>query len=196
VKGRAQAGGLKQTLAALPVMREKHRKTEKKRWSHYGFETEYEAHPLTLACHALALGIRDDDVLAACLLHDVVEDTGTTPEELKELIPELSERTLKTVRLVSKNLYDQGDPDWEKKYYENIRANPPACLVKILDRVNNVAGMADGFDRKGMIRYVRETDGHYPELLDAIKQIPEWNDAWWLLRYQLNTAVETYKRLL
>lgn len=29
-------------------------------------------------------GIDDPDILAAALLHDTVEDTGTTPEELRE----------------------------------------------------------------------------------------------------------------
>lgn len=195
VKGRAQTLGLRQTLAALPVMREKHRKTGKQRWSRFGFAVPYEAHPLTLACHALALGIREDGVLAACLLHDVVEDTGTSPEELKELIPELSEDTMETVRLVSKNRYDRSDPDWEKKYYRNIQRSPAACLVKVLDRVNNVAGMADGFDRQWMVRYILETEEYYPGLLEALKK-SEWNDAWWLLRYQLLTTVETCKRLL
>ena len=30
-------------------------------------------HPLTMACHALAMGLAVDDVLAACLAHDMVE---------------------------------------------------------------------------------------------------------------------------
>ena len=47
-----------------------------------------------------------------------------------------------------------------------------------------------------MIKYTKETDTYYPSLLAALKKVPEWNDAWWLLRYQLNTLVETYKRLL
>ena len=71
-----------------------------------------------------------------------------------------------------------------------------ASLVKILDRVNNVAGMADGFDRRKMIEYTEETDKYFPDLLEVIKKVPEWNNAWWLLRYQLMTQLEMYKRLL
>ena len=69
-------------------------------------------------------------------------------------------------------------------------------MVKILDRVNNVAGMADAFSREWMIRYTRETDRYYPALLKVIRKVPEWNDAWWLLRYQMMTMLETFKRLL
>ena len=33
-------------------------------------------------------------------------------------------------------------------------------------------------------------------LLDVIKAVPEYNNASWLLRYQMTTLLETYKRLL
>ena len=72
VEERAQAAGLNQTLAALPLMRGKHRGQFRQGMLE---NVPYETHPLTLACHALAMGIADDDVLAAALLHDVIEDT-------------------------------------------------------------------------------------------------------------------------
>ena len=33
-------------------------------------------------------------------------------------------------------------------------------------------------------------------LLDVIKKVPDWNDAWWLLRYQITALSETFKRML
>ena len=41
-------------------------------------KVEYINHPLMMACHAQAMGIKDDDILSAILLHDVVEETDTT----------------------------------------------------------------------------------------------------------------------
>ncbi len=131
-------------------------------------------HPLTMACHALAMSLRDDDVIAAALAHDMVEDAGMKPSDLP--VP--------------------NEKDWEDRYYENIRQDPLACLVKCLDRVNNLAGMADAFTRKRMAEYAAETDRYYPALLDVIKKTPQWNDAWWLLRYQMMTMLEAFKRLL
>ena len=189
VKGKAQDFDLKQTLKVLDIVRDAHGDQERK--SKYGFEMPYVAHPLTMACHALAMGLRDDDVIAACLAHDMVEDAHMKPEDLP-----VNDRVREAVRLVSKNMYDPNDPDWEKKYFENIRENPLACLVKCLDRVNNLAGMADAFSRKKMIRYTEETDKYYPALLEVVKKTHGWNDAWWLLRYQMMTMVETFKRLL
>ena len=189
VKGRAQIFGFTQTLAVLDLLRSAHGSQERR--SKNGFATTYMVHPLTLACHALAMGIRDDDVLAAALAHDMVEDAHMKPEELP-----VGERVQNAVRLVSKNMYDQRKEDWEDRYYESIRENPLACMIKCLDRINNLAGMSDAFSRAKMVRYTEETDRYYPALLDVIKKIPEWNDAWWLMRYQMMTMLEAFKRLL
>ncbi len=189
VKGRAQMLALPQTLAVMDLLREAHG-TQQRR-SKYGFECSYMAHPLTMACHALAMGLKDDDVLAAALAHDMVEDAHMKPSELP-----VNDRVREAVRLVSKNLYDPNEADWEEQYFANIRKNPLACMVKCLDRTNNLAGMADAFSREWMIRYTEETDHYYPALLDVIKKVPEWNNAWWLLRYQMMTMTEAFKRLL
>ena len=184
VKGRAQMLRLTQTLAVMDLLRRAH--GDQQRRSKYGFECSYMVHPLTMACHALAMGLKDDDVLAAALAHDMVEDAHMQPGDLP----------VEAVRLVSKNMYDHCEPDWEEKYFAAIRKNPLACMVKCLDRTNNLAGMADAFSRDAMIRYTLETDRYYPALLDVIKKVPEWNDAWWLLRYQMMTMTEAFKRLL
>lgn len=190
VKGRAQMYRMPLTLRVMELLRKAH--GGQKRKSKYGFEEEYMVHPLTLACHALALKLRDDEVIAACLAHDMVEDSAgrVTLDRLPE------GRVRDAVRRVSKNMYDPNEKDWEDKYYEEIRKDPLACLVKCLDRVNNLAGMADAFSREKMIRYIRETEKYYPALLEVIRVTDRWNDAWWLLRYQMMTMVETFKRLL
>ncbi len=190
VKGRAQVYCMPQTLQVLDILRYAH--GDQKRWSKYGFDTSYIVHPLTMACHALAMGLTNDDIIAACLAHDIAEDSKTVG--LAD-IP-VNERVREVIRLVSKNTYDHSKPDWEKTYFEEIRKNPLACLIKCLDRVNNLAGMADAFDRKKMVSYTAETDRYYPDLLKVIKKVPEWNNAWWLLRYQMMTALETFKRVL
>ena len=178
------------TERLMELLREAH--SGQKRKSKYGFEEDYMVHPLTLACHALALKLRDDEVIAACLAHDMVEDSAgrVTLDRLPE------GRVRDAVRRVSKNMYDPNEKDWEDKYYEEIRKDPLACLVKCLDRVNNLAGMADAFSREKMIRYIRETEKYYPDLLKVVRVTDRWNDAWWLLRYQMMTMVEIFKRLL
>lgn len=188
VKGRAQMLNLSQTLAVMDLLRKAHGSQQRR--SRNGFETTYMVHPLTMACHALAMGLREDDILAAAMAHDMIEDSDLRLSDLP-----VNDRVREAVQLVSKNEY-QYSADWEDRYYENIRENPLACLVKCLDRVNNLAGMADAFSREKMVKYTEETNRYYPTLLDALKKVPEWNDAWWLLRYQMMTLLETFKRLL
>ena len=144
-----------------------------------------------MACHALAMGLRDDDIIAACLAHDMVEDSNMKPGDLP-----VNDRVREVIKLVSYNTYDESRPDLDDVYFANIRKNPLACLIKCLDRINNIAGMADCFTRKRMISYAALTDQYYPAILEEIKKIPEWNNAWWLMRYQLMTMLETCKRLL
>jgi len=190
VKARAQAAGLAQTLAALPFMREKH---EEKKQRRKGTDVPYYVHPLTLACHALAMNIVEDDVLAAALLHDVVEDTETAPEELP-----VGEKVREAVCLVSHNTYG-GEEDKEKNkplYYGNIAKNPLAALVKCMDRCNNLSTMAEGFKKPKMVKYVKQTEEYVLPLLDVVKEVPAWNNAAWLMRYQMMTMLEAFKRLL
>ena len=189
VKGRAQMLNMPQALAVLDLLRQAHGSQERR--SRYGFGTTYMVHPLTMACHALALGLKDDDVIAACLAHDMVEDSDLKLSDLP-----VGDRVREVVRLVSYNTYDESRPDLDDVYFENIRKNPLACLIKCLDRCNNLAGMADCFSRGRMIRYTACTDKYYPAVLEVIKKVPEWNDAWWLLRYQIMTMTEAFKRLL
>ena len=188
VKAKAQEAELTQTLMALPVMREKH---EGQYRSPRQAKIPYRTHPLTLACHALAMGIRDDDIIAAALLHDVVEDTNTDPEDLP-----VGDRVKKTVRLVSYNTYQGEKASIKPAYYAGIKADTHASLIKCLDRCDNLSMMACGFPRKKMAEYVNETEKHILPLLSVIKNVPGWNDAAWLLRYQMLTLLETFKRLL
>ena len=198
VKTAAEFGKMKDTQAALLFMKEKHK--DGKRESIYGFEAVYAVHPLTMACHALTMGIRDDWVIAAALLHDVLEETDTKPEELP-----VGDEVREIVKLLSYDTYVSKEerknrPNWKEEikpeYYRKISRNPRAELVKCLDRCNNLSTMADGFKKPKMVKYVKQTEKHVLPLLNVVKEVPAWNNAAWLMRYQMVTMVEAFKRLL
>lgn len=80
IKGYAAALGWTDVLNALAFARRAHGGQARKDGQ------PYIVHPLTMACHALALGIKDQTVIAGCLLHDVCEDCGVnTPAMLDTL---------------------------------------------------------------------------------------------------------------
>ena len=185
LKGKFHASGLTEASKGLIYAKEKHagalRKPE-------AAGIPYINHPLTMACHALAMGLEDDVLLAALLLHDVSEDCNVAPEDLP-----FSPAVQEIVRLVTKP--KDKTHFSENAYYAAISDNPKACLVKCIDRCNNVSSMSFGFSDKKIAEYVRETEAYFPELLNAVKACPEYNNAAWLLSYQIKSLLAMAKRI-
>ena len=144
----------------------------------------YIVHPFIMACHAHALGIRDDAVLATVLLHDICEDCGIAPDELP-FSPEVRE----AVRLLTRT-----EPEDLDAYFSAIAANSTASIVKALDRCNNVSTMMLGFSTEGIIEYVDETQKYVIPLLDHIKkEYTQYYDAVFVLKYQILSVLESAK---
>ena len=183
LRGKLSAGDFPNSSQALSFAKKMHEGQLRKPKE---LKIPYIIHPLTMACHAMAMGLKEDVIIAALLLHDVCEDCGVVPSEL----PVCSE-VQEIVRLVTKPKYEFS----EKDYYEAIICNPKACLVKCIDRCNNVSGMAIGFSPNKIKEYIEETEEWYPHLLKAIKDLPEYNDAAWLLSYQIRSIIQTAKRI-
>ena len=81
-------------------------------------------------------------------------------------------------------------------YYDAIAGNPKAALIKCMDRCNNITTMAWGLSRERIYRMIKETEEYFPRLLELIKGEPEYNNAAWLLRYQIESMLDVYKRLM
>ena len=43
---------------------------------------------------------------------------------------------------------------------------------------------------------IQETEEYYPRLLKVVRAQPEYNDAAWLLQYQMESMLDIYKRLM
>lgn len=152
----------------------------------------YIYHPLNLACHALAMNIKEDEIIAACLLHDVVEDCNVKFEELP-----VNEETKELVRLLTHSKTNDGNRDeLMKSYYDAIAKNPKASLIKCIDRCNNLTTMSWGLSKNRIFRMILETEKYFNPLLNTLKQTHKYNDAYWLLNYQIASMLDIYKRLL
>ena len=55
--------------------------------------------------------------------------------------------------------------------------------------------MSLGFSDARIAQYVKETETYYPELLRVIKECPEYNNAAWLLGYQMRGLLAMAKRI-
>ena len=178
-----------QTLKALPAMRKFHEGQTRKGKEH----VPYIYHPLTAACHALALGIEEDDILAAVLLHDVCEDCGVEPEALP-----VNENIQKTVAEVTFRIFPGESREQAKeRYFRNISCSRNAIVVKILDRCHNISTMATGFPRERMAAYIDETEKYVLPLVNLLKvTYPEFYNAAFLLKYQMMSVLESLKRTI
>ena len=77
------------------------------------------------------MGIIEDEIIAACLLHDVIEDCGKTIGDLP-----VSEETKELVRLLTcEKTNDDNRAQIVGAYYQEIVKNPKskACWISIND---------------------------------------------------------------
>ena len=187
VRDYAESRDLKQSLWALDFAAKMHEGQLRK-----GPEgVPYISHPLYMACQAISLGIGEDDLLAAVLLHDVCEDCGVIPKDLK-----VSAEVQEAVRLVTRT-GSKADEAAEQAYYRAISENRLASMVKLLDRCHNVAFLALGMKEEKLRRYVLETEAHfYPLLETTAERWPEYGAVCWQLKYQIGSQIQTIKALI
>ena len=182
------AKNLYQTKRALAFAREKHDGQYRKP-GHSDERIPYIYHPLLLTCHALALGLEDDDLLSACLLHDVCEDCGVQPDELP-----VNDQTREAVRLLTKpEPFGYTGPEY-RTYYEGIAGNRIALIVKLLDRCNNISSMATSFTDKRMAEYIKETQEYIHPLMEKARdEYPQYSNQLFLIRYYMNSVLEAIR---
>jgi guanosine-3',5'-bis(diphosphate) 3'-pyrophosphohydrolase len=102
--------------------------------------TPYINHPLTLAkILSLEAGVQDPETLAAAILHDTVEDTETTEQELVDRFgPNIA-------RIVMELTDDKSLPKAKRKRLQVANAakkSPQAKLVKMADKIANLRDVA------------------------------------------------------
>jgi guanosine-3',5'-bis(diphosphate) 3'-pyrophosphohydrolase len=119
-------------LAAIAFAAEKHRHQRRKDAE----ASPYINHPIALAqVLSVEAGIDDPEVICAALLHDTIEDTDTTPEELRSVFGEA------IARIVEEVTDDQTLPKDERKRLQIEHAahvSDKAKLVKLADKICNL----------------------------------------------------------
>lgn len=182
IKTYAVSNHLYQTVKVLPYARELHQGQLRRGKD----QVPYIYHPLLVACHALALGLDDDNMISAALLHDVCEDCGVAAEDLP-----VNEETKAAVALLTK---DEDAGDNHETYYAKIAMNPIATIIKLLDRCCNISGMAAGFSQKKMSEYIKETETLVFDLLrKARSEYPMYANQLFLIKYHMISVMEAIK---
>lgn len=182
IRGYASGAGMTQTLKALSFARDKHKGQTRK-----GGEP-YIVHPLMMACNALSIGIKDDDVIATILLHDVCEDCGISFEELP-----VNDKVRRGVELMTFQVMEGETKETAKnRYYNGILESREAAITKLVDRCHNVSSMAGAFSKEKLKEYIEETRKYVLPLLRKAKhRYPEQADALFVLKYHIVSVVDS-----
>lgn len=170
----------KNTVQALGFARRKHAGQTRKSG------VPYIIHPLSVACDALAMGFRDDIIIATCLLHDVLEDNKDT----SALDLPVSDEVKRAVEcLTIKYGPNEGKYDGKKDYYEKLKTNKYAILVKGLDRQDNFKSLAQ-LGPDSIKRNLYETQYLLLPILGDAKEIwPEYGGQLHMLRTMLRSVI-------
>jgi len=155
---------MNESLKALQFARTKHKNQTRKDG------TPYIVHPLRMACYAVAIGIRDDNIIATILLHDVVEDCGVDLDAL----PVCGKVKMGVKYMTIRPIEGEDKPTTKRRYFKELLESREAIVTKGLDRYDNLSDMAGILDAKAIEKNIKETN---ELLLPALKEAKEkWVD--------------------
>lgn len=107
-------------------------------------DVPYIAHPASVAMILLKAGFEDEEILAAALLHDVVEDTDYSMEDLgREFPPKVVEYVAALTERKSES--DGSKRSWDDRKNEHlahVKSAPLAARAIVLaDKLHNMSSM-------------------------------------------------------
>ncbi|HWC76490.1 MAG TPA: HD domain-containing protein [Blastocatellia bacterium] len=118
--------------------------------------TPYIVHPVRVAVSLVdELGIHSPRIISSALLHDVIEDSSTTREEIAGMFGEdVAHAVWLLTKLEEVSLRD---------YLAAIEAAPEtgAPLVKLCDRLDNLRFLGNSPRAEKRARYIRTTEAYY-----------------------------------
>jgi guanosine-3',5'-bis(diphosphate) 3'-pyrophosphohydrolase len=127
--------GLGLVLRALAFAAQRHRDQRRRD----GHASPFVNHPIeVVSLLADVGGVSDTTALAAAVLHDVVEDTATTADEIESVFGAA------VARIVAEVTDDPALPRRERRRLQVVRAaslSPAARLIKIADKTANLRQM-------------------------------------------------------
>ena len=143
------------------------------------------SHPIRIANALVSLGVDDEKILIVSILHDILEDTYVTREDLLDVF---NGDVVDSIELLTKHEGMTLDC-----YYKNICLNPNASIVKIADRCHNVSTMYF-FDESKIRIYIEETEKYIIPLCSYVSnKYPEYSNYAYYMKYHIESILETTK---
>ena len=157
-------------LKAAHIAAEKHRDQRRKDIH----ASPYIIHPISVALAISQIGgVDDPEILAAALLHDTLEDTETTPEELEA---EFGKKVCEYVLDVSDDKTLPKDERKRRQIEHAKQISKGAALIKLGDKISNVTDVInsppEGWDinrRKEYLDWAEKVIENCPKVNDRME---------------------------
>lgn len=113
-----------------------------------GSNTPYIIHPFAVM-HIASMYTKDEDVLIACLLHDIIEDVPKEYTE-KQMINDFGQEVHKLVKGVTKNK----TLNWKKgcdQYLKYLQTEAPegSAIIAAADKIHNIMSILEDYENLG-----------------------------------------------
>jgi len=129
---------------------------------HHG-QMRREAEPLPYITHLFSTALlvaedgAHDDVVTAALLHDTIEDTGTTREEI---VAAFNEHVAVLVESVSERKEIDGrEVEWKERKTDYLTrlesASDEAIMIALADKIDNIESKIEAFQKEGDALFAR-----------------------------------------
>lgn len=187
LRGYLVGAQMHQALTALQFAREKHKDQTRKDG------VPYIVHPLSMACYAVALGLRNEDIISTILLHDVAEDCGVDIDHLP--VNETVKSAVKCMTVI-KLKTDKSKIETKRRYFNNLLESKEAVICKAIDRYNNLSDMAFALSDDAIGKNVAETEILLlPILKEAKEKWADLSDILFVLRTNIRTINDILKKV-
>lgn len=154
--------------------------------------THYYFHPVDVAQKILNAGIREQDIITAALLHDIVEDVlledGTPKYTIEDIERMFNKNVAHMVDLLTKkpNINYKTNIKELLLYLERIAEHCGASLIKTSDRLHNIGTLLDAKTEK-RLRMALETEKYYIPFFKKCREAYPWYAAFF---FEAKTIIE------
>ena len=136
------------------------------------------------------MGIRDDNVIATVLLHDVVEDCGVMLSSLP--VNDTIKTGIKYMTIAP--LEGETKEETKRRYFQQLLDSKEAIICKALDRYDNLSTMAGVLKEEAIIKNINETDNLLlPVLKKAKEKWVELSNIMYILRFNIRSINDTLR---
>lgn len=186
LRGFLVGANMTESLKALGFARQQHSLQTRKDG------TPYIVHPLSMACYAVAMGLKEDNIIATILLHDVPEDCGIPVEYIpvnKTIQNAVKHMTIQRFKT------DVDKIETKCRYFNELLESREALICKAIDRYNNLSDAPLSLSADAVGKNIAETEVLLMPVLKQAKGLyPDLADALFIMRTNLQVLLDILKR--